>query len=530
MDYDESDDDSHYSFSDSFDESDISQFSDTEFEDDEDDDYEDLIYLQWASRKTVNLIIVSLPIILIPLSSLMFLPAYPVIQEDFGTSNFLMSLTLSLFCLFQGIFTIIYQPLSDRYGRRIGLCSCVTVFVGSTLLLSGTLEIYSLIIFRAIQAASIAGFVIYASGTISDMIPPKKRKNIYYFLLLPSVVGLLLAPATGGLLCQYVSWRSIFWVQFVISFPMTLLIYWKMPETLQAVIDEKRFFASKSGHNIHINVNEEEELIKRNPNFYFTNELHRPSINPLKQLKTLSNYKVDLIIFTRASTFAGMFLILYVLTITLQSEDYFNYSPLIASIFLIPFGIGNIAGSFLGSYIVAFSVKYLNHIFGRLVPSILTSFLTVVTIILFGCTIDIDFTISIITTFFIGLFASGNRAGTYTFIIQQRLIDFSNINAVIVFCQFFLVFVELLFSATIIAYSSIFWLLMLSAFIILISLPFTTYVMYKLSKEYHAKEQLLYYYNHSTEYDISSDYESDSTDRKNIQYDTNSLPDFASSL
>ena len=67
-----------------------------------------------------------------PVAMQILLPALPVIQETFSVTNDVAQLTLSLSMLAIAAGTIIYGPLSDKYGRKpIMLIGISITFVGS---------------------------------------------------------------------------------------------------------------------------------------------------------------------------------------------------------------------------------------------------------------------------------------------------------------------------------------------------------------------------------------------------------------
>ncbi|MEX2131717.1 MAG: MFS transporter, partial [Pseudohongiellaceae bacterium] len=67
-----------------------------------------------------------------PASMQILLPALPIIRESFVVSTAVAQLTLSLSMFSIAMATLIYGPLSDRFGRKpILLIGCGVTFVGS---------------------------------------------------------------------------------------------------------------------------------------------------------------------------------------------------------------------------------------------------------------------------------------------------------------------------------------------------------------------------------------------------------------
>ncbi|MGH7005477.1 MAG: MFS transporter, partial [Alphaproteobacteria bacterium] len=67
-----------------------------------------------------------------PLSMQMFLPALPAIQQGFATDAGTAQLTLTLAMVAIGVATLVFGPLSDRFGRKpVLMAGLVLFFVGS---------------------------------------------------------------------------------------------------------------------------------------------------------------------------------------------------------------------------------------------------------------------------------------------------------------------------------------------------------------------------------------------------------------
>ena len=69
-----------------------------------------------------------------PMSIDMYLPAFPTIQAEFGTSASEVQLSLSAFMMAFGFGQIFYGPLGDYFGRRPVLLAGVGLYVIASLL------------------------------------------------------------------------------------------------------------------------------------------------------------------------------------------------------------------------------------------------------------------------------------------------------------------------------------------------------------------------------------------------------------
>ncbi|MCW8881620.1 MAG: MFS transporter, partial [Sedimenticola sp.] len=68
-----------------------------------------------------------------PLSTDMYLPAFPVLMQSFNTNINHVQQTLSVFLIGFALAQLIYGPLSDRYGRKPVLLGGLLLFLVSSL-------------------------------------------------------------------------------------------------------------------------------------------------------------------------------------------------------------------------------------------------------------------------------------------------------------------------------------------------------------------------------------------------------------
>ncbi|MCX8126186.1 MAG: MFS transporter, partial [Dehalococcoidia bacterium] len=83
------------------------------------------------------------------------------------------------------------------------------IFTVGSALCAASPDVYSLVLFRIIQAAGGAGFLPSAAGIVSDEFPQSRQKAIGLFSsVFP--VGMMVGPNLGALLINAFSWRSVF--------------------------------------------------------------------------------------------------------------------------------------------------------------------------------------------------------------------------------------------------------------------------------------------------------------------------------
>lgn len=169
----------------------------------------------------------------VPLSTDLYLPALPTMTKYFQTQNYLTNLTLILFFVFFSLGTLIWGPLSDKYGRRPVLLIGLTGYVIASVLCSISLNVYQLIFFRILQATGGSVASVLATAIVKDMYEGRKRESILALVQSMVVICPAVAPVIGALLLKITSWRGVFVTQAILGV-VTFVGAVAFQETLEA--------------------------------------------------------------------------------------------------------------------------------------------------------------------------------------------------------------------------------------------------------------------------------------------------------
>ncbi|NPV61985.1 MAG: multidrug effflux MFS transporter [Methanotrichaceae archaeon] len=153
----------------------------------------------------------------VPLSTDLYLPALPGMALYFDVSADLANLTLILFFVFFGAGTLLWGPLSDKYGRRPVLLIGLSIYSAASLACAGSWDIYHLIAFRILQAVGGSGAFAVATAMIKDVYDSRSREPILAFVQSMVLISPVAAPVLGALLLKFMSWRGIFWTLALIG-------------------------------------------------------------------------------------------------------------------------------------------------------------------------------------------------------------------------------------------------------------------------------------------------------------------------
>lgn len=179
---------------------------------------------------------------LAPLSMDMYLPALPLMTDEFGVATSMVQLTLTATMAGMAIGQIFAGPVSDMKGRRGPLYVGLFIFALSTLICVFATSIWVFLAFRFIQGLAGAVGIVIARAIARDVCEGSELTKFFSMLMLVNGLAPILAPVVGGQILLVASWRGIFAFLGCIGLVLTVASF-NFKETLPA---EKRIAGIKS--------------------------------------------------------------------------------------------------------------------------------------------------------------------------------------------------------------------------------------------------------------------------------------------
>lgn len=166
-----------------------------------------------------------------PMSMQIFLPALPAIRNDFAVTGAAAQATLSVSMLAIALSTLVYGPLSDRFGRRpIVIFGLVVYLIGSAICAAAP-DIWVLVTGRALQGAGGASGMVLARAIVRDVYSRERSATVIAYLTTAMAVAPMTAPVIGGVLTEFVSWRANFVFIGLIGLAIGVLVLVRLMET-----------------------------------------------------------------------------------------------------------------------------------------------------------------------------------------------------------------------------------------------------------------------------------------------------------
>ena len=172
-----------------------------------------------------------------PLSTDMYLPAIPLMVEQWHAPLAMVNLTLVCFFVAYCGFLLIYGPLSDRYGRRPPLLVGISLYIIACLFCAMTTSVELMILARTLQGAGAAAASAIALAICKDRFTGQIRQRIFIQIGIIVAAAPMLAPVIGGWIIELSSWRLVFVIQALLGLT-TMVGVLGMEETLQTPISE----------------------------------------------------------------------------------------------------------------------------------------------------------------------------------------------------------------------------------------------------------------------------------------------------
>ena len=162
-----------------------------------------------------------------PLSTDMYLPALPVMSQEFGISASLTQLTLTMTMLGMAFGQMLMGPVSDRYGRRVPLLLGMILFTVATTGCFLAQDIKVFLAFRLLQGMAGASGIVIARAIARDVAEGPELTRFFAVLMLVNGLAPILAPVIGGQILVFSSWRGIFALLILVGLVQTgsTLIY-----------------------------------------------------------------------------------------------------------------------------------------------------------------------------------------------------------------------------------------------------------------------------------------------------------------
>ena len=169
-----------------------------------------------------------------PLSTDMYLPAFPAIEASLRAQPGTAQITLATWFAGLAIGQITQGTLSDRYGRRGPLIVGTIVYAVANALCALATDITSLSILRFVAAFGGSASMVIPRAIVRDLADGHAAARLMSRLILVMGAAPILAPTLGGAVLGFATWHAIFWFTAAYGAISCALVWTVLPDTLKA--------------------------------------------------------------------------------------------------------------------------------------------------------------------------------------------------------------------------------------------------------------------------------------------------------
>ena len=164
------------------------------------------------ARRGKILVVLALSLLIIGLDNTVLNVALPTLQTHFEASGSTLQWIVDAYLLaFAGVL-LTMGTVGDRFGRKKVLQAGLLLFGGASVLAALAQNADQLIVLRAVMGIAGAMIMPTTLSVIMDVFPREERAKAIAIWSAVAGVGIGLGPFVGGLLLEWSSWSSVFWL------------------------------------------------------------------------------------------------------------------------------------------------------------------------------------------------------------------------------------------------------------------------------------------------------------------------------
>ncbi|HEX2018861.1 MAG TPA: multidrug effflux MFS transporter [Aurantimonas sp.] len=145
-----------------------------------------------------------------PISLALYTPAMPVLVDEFGTTESMIKLTLSVYFAGFALTQLACGPVSDAFGRRFTTLAFMVLYVAGSALAVAAPNVETLIAARLLQGIGASVGVTTARAIVRDQFAGETSSKIMNAIGIILAIGPAVSPTLGGFTLMLAGWNAIF--------------------------------------------------------------------------------------------------------------------------------------------------------------------------------------------------------------------------------------------------------------------------------------------------------------------------------
>jgi multidrug resistance protein len=238
--------------------------------------------------------------------------------------------------------------MSDTSGRRQSFIVCFILYSLADIGLALQTNYAALLVLRMVQAAGCSAAIALSNAVVADIATSSERGRYMGYATSGILFGPAFGPTIGGLLAQYLGWRSIFWFLAIFSGCLLVIFTLFFPETCRTVVGNGSIPARGINLSVLGYLQQRKHSRKANTedNGYSIRAAAKRKFsfpNPLSTLKILGEKETCIVLLYNGLFFTGQMIVTASLPALFQ--DAYGLNELKIGLCYIAMGAGSLTSS-----------------------------------------------------------------------------------------------------------------------------------------------------------------------------------------
>lgn len=163
----------------------------------------------------------------------MMLPAFPEMSRSFGLVDpNAIQYVVSAYLIGMGAGSIVYGPLSDRYGRKTIILPTVVAYAMFSLACRYAPNYEAFLALRLCQGLCGAATSVLITAIIRDCFEGDAMAKRLSLIFMTFMIVPIIAPAIGAVILTFAPWQMMFDIFALLAAALAIWIWLRLPETL----------------------------------------------------------------------------------------------------------------------------------------------------------------------------------------------------------------------------------------------------------------------------------------------------------
>ncbi|KAH6629957.1 major facilitator superfamily domain-containing protein [Chaetomium sp. MPI-SDFR-AT-0129] len=305
-----------------------------------------------------------------PFSSSIYFPAITPIANEYGRPVSDINLSVTTYQIMQALAPLFFGDLSDQIGRRPVYLLSFAIYLGANIGLAVQHSYPALMVLRAMQSTGSSATVAIGNAVMADFATSADRGGFIAAVQASVMFAPALATTLGGILSQFLGWRSTFWCLVIMTGVFLAVYLPAVPETARNIVGNGSIPPPKSHNSLYTHFRQRKlrRQLANDPEV-LAEALPPPKKLPLK-IPIPNIWAAVVIIFEKDVGPLMLFMSLFVMAnyaVMVPIQDVirrqYNFNDLQVGLCFIPFSVGSVVGSIMMG-------KALNWNYARVAKSI----------------------------------------------------------------------------------------------------------------------------------------------------------------